>query len=225
MHSPILRCTRDSFRSSRLAVRTPWLLCVLVGTACVKKDGAGAGEVDGPAEAAVQHTPLPEGVDVLAKQGVAAFEVQGEATKVNVETVNVEGQAFKQVLQAEIKEESASEWTVQVQAKNAGPVAKGDVLLATFFARVVKEFDGGGGETQFVFEKASEPYTKSVMYPIRLTPEWRKIQVRFVAAENYASGEAQAIFRLGYAPETLQIGGITVQNFKDQVSIAQLPTT
>lgn len=171
------------------------------------------------------NAPLPEGVDVLNKQGIVAFQVQGEAEKVNVQTVSVEGQPFDQAMQAEVKEESASEWTVQVQAKTATPVTKGDVMLATFYARVVKEQESGGGETQFVFEQASQPYTKSVTYSVRLTPEWRKIQVRFVANDNYAPGEAQAIFRLGYEPETFQVGGVTLENFQDKVSIARLPTT
>src|SRR5690606_10782767 len=77
----------------------------------------------------------------------------------------------------------------------------------------------------FVFERGSEPYTKSVTYSLRLTPEWRKVQVRFVAGESYAPGEAQAIFRLGYEPETIQIGGVSLENFQDKVSIARLPTT
>ncbi len=207
-----------------LARLIPWLLAGWIGTACVRKDGPPSAPADGP-QATDSEAPLPAGIEVLGSRGIAAFEVHGEVAKVSLETVSVEGQPFDEALQAAITEESGSEWSVQVQAKNAEPVAKGDVLLATFFARVVKELESGGGETQFVFEKASEPYTKSITYPIRLTPEWRKIHVRFVAGEDYAPGQAQAIFRLGYEPETLQIGGVSVENFKDQVAIARLPTS
>ncbi|HEY6725072.1 MAG TPA: glycoside hydrolase family 44 protein [Polyangiaceae bacterium] len=207
-----------------LARLTAWLLAGWIGTACVRKDGPPSAPADGP-QATDSEAPLPAGIEVLGSRGIAAFEVHGEVAKVSLETVSVEGQPFDEALQAAITEESGSEWSVQVQAKNAEPVAKGDVLLATFFARVVKELESGGGETQFVFEKASEPYTKSITYPIRLTPEWRKIHVRFVAGEDYAPGQAQAIFRLGYEPETLQIGGVSVENFKDQVAIARLPTS
>ena len=207
-----------------LTLLAPCLLAGVLGSACVPK-GEPAAHAVANAPPQAPDGPLPDGIDVLGKQGIAAFAVHGEVAKVHVETVGVDGQAFDKALQAEIKEDSGSEWTVQVTAKNTEPVAKGDVLLATFFMRVVKELESGGGETQFVFEKASEPYTKSVTYPIRLTPEWRKIHVRFVAGEDYAPGEAQAIFRLGYEPETLQIGGLTLQNFKDQVAIARLPST
>lgn len=213
-----------ALRAPRLTRLCPWLLLALLGTSCVRSEGPGSTQADGP-HPADSDAPLPDGIELLGKQGIAAFAAHGEVAKVGLETVSVDGQPFDQALQATIKEASNSEWSVQVQAKNAEPVAKGDVILATFFARVVQELESGGGETQFVFEKASEPYTKSVTYPIRLTPEWRKIHVRFVASEAYAPGEAQAIFRLGYEPETLQIGGVTLQNFKDQVPIGRLPTT
>ena len=208
-------------RSTRLATL---FLSGLLSVGCVKRGDQAQETLEGPVGSATDE-PLPEAVDLLDQQGVAAFQVQGAAEKVDVQLVPITGQPFDSALQAQIKEESSSEWTVQVQAKTTQAVQKGDVLLATFYARVEKEQEGGGGETQFVFERASEPYTKSVTYPLRLTADWRKIQVRFVAGEAYAPGEAQAIFRLGYEPETIQVGGVTVENFQDKVSIARLPTT
>ncbi len=210
--------------SSSIKLFAFFLLASAVGTSCIRREGAPAEMVQGAVEPAADE-PLPAATDVLADRGVAAFQVQGAKEKVEVQTVPVEGQTFAQALRADIKEESGSAWTVQVQAKTATPVDKGDVMLATFFARVEKEQESGGGETEFVFEQASEPYTKSVSYPVPLTTEWRKVQVRFIAASSYAPGEAQAIFRLGYEPETIQVAGVTVQNFKDTVSIARLPTT
>src|SRR5690606_556524 len=93
---------------------TPWLAALLgsslLFTACVQRGGQAPETVEGALEPA-PDAPLPEGVDVLGKQGVLAFAVQGAAEKVNVQTVAVQGQPFDQALQAEVKEESASEWT------------------------------------------------------------------------------------------------------------------
>lgn len=216
--------SRRSFTLLRSTTIATLFLSGLVSMACVKRGDQSHEALEGSLDSSPDE-PLPEGIDVLNKQGVSAFQVNGAAEKVDVQVVPVTGQPFDKALRADVKEESASEWTVQVQAKTTQPVKKGDVLLATFYARVEKEQEGGGGETQFVFERASEPYTKSVTYSLRLTPEWRKIQVRFIAGESYAPGEAQAIFRLGYEPETIQVGGVSVENFQDKVSIARLPTT
>jgi hypothetical protein len=164
-------------------------------------------------------------VPVLATQGMKSFQLHGETKKAMVTTFPVEGQPFEEALRAEVKESSNSEWTVQIQARTVAPVAAGDVLLATFYARSTQAQPSGPAETQFVFERAREPFTKSVTYPITLTAEWRKIQVRFVSAEGYGSGEAQMIVRLGYDPETLEIGGMTVENFGKHLRLAELPST
>src|SRR6185369_4203316 len=47
----------------------------------------------------------------------------------------------------------------------------------------------------------------------------------FRAAKAYGAGEAQMIFRLGYDPEVIDIGGVTVENFGKRVPLASLPTT
>ena len=75
-----------------------------------------------------------------------------------------------------------------------------------------------------MFERAGSPYTKSVTYNVRITPEWRKVQVRFVAAEAYPPGGAQMIFRLGYEPETIEIGGVAVDSYAKKVALSALPT-
>jgi mannan endo-1,4-beta-mannosidase len=164
---------------------------------------------------------------MLAKDGVKAFQLYGDDKdkKVVLTPVPVEGQPFTDALRAEIKESSNSEWAVQVQARTVAPVAAGDVLLATFYARSTQAQASGPAETQFVFERAKEPFTKSVTYPVALTPEWRKIQVRFASAEAYGPGEAQMIFRLGYDPETLEVGGVTVDNYGKNLRLAELPST
>ena len=57
------------------------------------------------------------------------------------------------------------------------------------------------------------------------TDDWRQVRVRYMAHDNFPAGGAQMIFRLGYEPETIEIGGVSVENFKKQVALAQLPTT
>ncbi|MET0410885.1 MAG: glycoside hydrolase family 44 protein [Polyangiaceae bacterium] len=168
---------------------------------------------------------LPPAPSLAPADGIESFTLQGKTELAEIATVDVEGQPFSRALEATIKDIGESEWAVQVQAPTVGPVDKDDVLLATFHVRVEKELEGGGGQTSFVFERTGAPYTKSVSYPVPLTREWRKVNVRFSAAETYAPGGAQLIFRLGYAPETIQIGGLEVRNFKKQLALSALPTT
>src|SRR5206468_6512648 len=78
---------------------------------------------------------------------------------------------------------------------------------------------------EFVFELNGSPYTKSVQYPVQAGGGWSKVQVRFRAAQAYAVGQAHAIFRLGYEPQTIEIGGAKVESFGKQLPWSSLPST
>ncbi|HLV65901.1 MAG TPA: glycoside hydrolase family 44 protein [Polyangiaceae bacterium] len=212
----------------------PWLIFGMLGSACIQRpsqqaaSGADASAEEQGSEStdskAAAIAKLPR-TPVLGPGGVRDFQVNGQAEKVEVQVIPVSGQPFGEALQAKIKQPSNSEWSVQVQATTTAPVKKGDRLLATFYVRAAEMQASGKAVTEFVFEKASGPYTKSIQYPLFLGPEWRKVQVRFTSREDYAAGEAQMIFRLGYEPEVIEVGGITVENFGQSVKLLHLPST
>src|SRR6185436_11855012 len=51
------------------------------------------------------------------------------------------------------------------------------------------------------------------------------VQVRFNADKAYAAGEANMIFRLGYEPQTIDLGGVKVESFGKQIAMGGLPTS
>jgi hypothetical protein len=164
--------------------------------------------------------------DLVGPTGLRAFSLQGEETaKVGLSLVPVTDMPFSRALRLALKDEASHEWAVQLRAPTAAPVRKGDAILATFYLRTEVPQEGGVGETQFVFELAHGPYTKSVTYPVQGGATWSKVYVRFQAAADYAPGEAQMIFRLGYTPQVIHIGGISVEDFGKDVTIDVLPTT
>jgi mannan endo-1,4-beta-mannosidase len=197
-------------------------VALFVAAGCIARGGDAASPSEGSAASSGE---LPTPTSVMTASGLRSFAVQGQAEKVKVSIVEVSGQAFAEALQATVLAPSDSEWAVQVQAPTAAAVKKGDALLATFYARVAEEQAAGGGETQFVFELAREPWTKSVSYPVKLTPEWRKIQVPFISSDAYAAGQAQLIFRLGYEPQVIQVAGVQLENFGADVALVRLPNT
>jgi hypothetical protein len=206
----------------RAALPVAFLALTFAG--CIKRECVCPGE-GGIAESAIPGTPLPKGTMLTGPEGTLTFALHGAKEKVSLTPVPVEGQPFQQALRAEIKEAGGSEWSVQMQATTVAAVKKGDLLHATFYVRTVKPQEGGIAETSFVFERAGEPYTKSITYPVRTTPEWRRVAVRFTAEEAYAPGGAQMIFRLGYEPQTIEVGGVSVVNYEKKVAFAALPTT
>jgi hypothetical protein len=164
-------------------------------------------------------------VDLVGPDGVKAFQPTGEVAKVAITPLPVVGQPFTEAVRVEIKEGSSHEYAVQMSTKIIAPVKTGDAILATFYLRTETPQEGGVGETEFVFELAGSPYTKSVSYPVQGPETWTRVQVRFDPVADYAPGEAQMIFRLGYDPQTIDIGGVRVENFGKAIAVNDLPTS
>ncbi len=214
------------------------LLCLGVGLlatpSCVADRTAPASPSSAPSTAATEPAPAAPagkygevpGESLVPEGGIRAFKVNGKAERVRLSYVKVEGQPFDEALRAEIVAPSPNNWDVQVQVPVPKAVSAGDVLLATFYFRTeaIKK-ESAEGQTEFVMELARDPWTKSVNFPILASREWKKVSVPFVAAQTYAPGESQLIFRLGYEPQTIDIGGVSVENFGKKLALESLPTT
>src|SRR5688572_11201660 len=194
---------------------------------CVEQSAAPTGVASpSPPVASAPDGGVSGGMSVLGSRGLLELALHGESKRVSAALVNVEGQPFDQAFRIEIKEKSTNPWDVQLQTPTSGKVEKGDVLLATFYLRTEwAPVESGEGQTEFVFELARDPWTKSTSYPVRGAREWKKFHVPFVAESAYAPGEAQMIFRLGYDRQTIEIGGLEVENFGTKVALSALPVT
>jgi len=184
----------------------------------------------GPAPAVSAQAPTGKygqvkGVE-LSGAGIESFKLTGKTERAVTALLPVEGQPFAQALRVEIKEKSGNPWDVQLQQRVEKPVQVGDVILATLYLKAeASREESGEVQTEFVMELGHEPWSKSVSYPVRAGHDWRKIYVRFQAQRSYAAGEGQLLFRLGFTPQTLLLGGVTVENFGSQLALADLPTT
>ena len=210
-------------------------LALFATPSCVAERAAPATAPSAPATAtAASGTTAPPtakygevpGESLVPDGGIKAFKVNGKAERVQLSYVKVEGQPFAEALRAEIKTPSANNWDVQVQTSVPKAVNAGDVMLATFYFRTEwTPKESAEGQTEFVMELARDPWTKSVSFPILSSREWKKVTVPFVAAQSYAPGESQVIFRLGYEPQTIEIGGVTIENFGKKLALDALPKT
>jgi hypothetical protein len=205
----------------------------LLAVACIKRTGpvsAGPGKSSSSSSPALDAknariAGLPR-TDLIGGSWDKAFKLSGEDTKkVHITTVSVQDMPFAEALRIELKDETSHEWAVQLQAPTALPVQSDDAILVTFFLRTEVPQQGGVGETQFVFELAQGPFTKSVQYPVQGSADWNKVQVRFQPAGSYPAGAAQMIFRLGYDAQVIDIGGVKVEDFGKALAVGALPTT
>jgi endo-1,4-beta-xylanase len=177
---------------------------------------------------AAQVKPVPEGgVSLIAGNGIAAFKPGGSATgSAAAELVAVTGQPFDRALRIRTKAKPDNHWDLQATARTRAPVKKGDALLAVVCARALDTSDESGQATlDFIFEKAGDPYTKSVTYQMKLNREWSRFYIPFQALEEYGAGAAQCNLVYGYLPQSLEVGGVDVLDFGRTVALEDLPKT
>lgn len=242
-HSSALNVVVSALAARRTRVGVG-LLCLALGTvsSCIKRQPQPQDATTPAAAQPVQAAPQDEGeadgreatgnygkvqgVDVLGDKGVRAFTIQGDPERLDAKWFPAENQPFREYIRAETKERATNAWDLQLRASNATEVNAGDTLLATFYFRTSWVPDESGeGSSEFLFELARDPWTKSVEYPVRAGTEWKQVYVPFVAKERFAPGEAQITFRLGSAKQVVEIAGVKVENFGTELALADLPKT
>lgn len=133
-------------------------------------------------------------------------------SRLSSKIVTITGQAFSKARQFTTTAPFESPYVVQLSASNAVPIAKDDVLLVRFWARAVGSSQTA--QTEFVLEEGSPEYNKSVSVGVNFARDWKMFQVPFLAHRDFALGEAALHFRLGYANQSFELGGVRVVSFQ-----------
>lgn len=166
---------------------------------------------------------LPPGEPVLPADSLSAFHFNApEYSK--MEVVPVKGQKFAQAVRVASIKRPDHVWNVQISAKSIGDVKKGDVLLATFWLRCVESATGEANAV-FAYELGKEPYSKSVEYPASVGEKWEQFHVPFTAHMDLPAGQANINFQLGFNPQKILIGGVSVVNYGTKVTLKDMPPT
>lgn len=144
----------------------------------------------------------------------------------NAQTFDVTGQTFARALRVRVPQATGETNAVQITVNNVAPVKKGDVLLATFAARgqATAGAEMGAAQIMFLFERTSNPWTKSVTRSISLPDAklWRRVAIPFVAQEDYATGAAMASLRLAFGEQTIELAEMQVRDFGAAISVEKM---
>lgn len=168
----------------------------------------------------------PGGVSLFPADALATLAVTGQ-TVAPLQRVPIAGQPFNEAARLTTLSRPTTVYAAQFAGAVPKDVKKGDTLLVTFYVRTVKGSpETGEAQTQFVFERGSEPYTKAVEQEIAVPAQgWKRFDIPFKSVEDLPAGTAKVSFRLGYDPQVFEIGGLSLINFGPNVALADLPRT
>ena len=161
------------------------------------------------------NTELAGGVP-LVDNPQEAFALVGDISAVRLERVLVSGQDFGEAWRIIGVKELDLPYRVQLAAANERPVLRGDTLLLRFYARAAAP--SKGAVTEVLFESKGPDYSRSVGTGLRLGSDWRRYQIPFRAHQDFAPGEGVTRFRVGYADQSFELGGLELLSFGDDSS-------
>ena len=143
-----------------------------------------------------------------------------------VTQVEVTGQPFSNALRLETIKRPPNEWDFQLGAWSAAPVAAGDAMLASFYARAVKgQAETGEAQMTLDFQTGAPNWEKSISQNVGLGAEWKRFDVPFVARHSLPTGGALTGFRLGFNPQIIELGGFSLTNYGANIKVSDLPRT
>ena len=164
---------------------------------------------------------------LLLPEDAKSLTPAGEAIECGIFTVvPVEGQNFKDAVRVETIKTAPFPYNVRVQATTKAPIKKGDTLSAEFTARRIKSRqETGEALVAVIFERSEKPHEKSLERDLSVGPDWTPIRIPFRADRDAEAGEMQLSLRVGYPPQTLEIGGVKLLNYGSNVDPKDLPKT
>jgi len=169
---------------------------------------------------------IPEGGEsVLTEDAAVKMNFYG-TSYARKTVVDVEDMPFSRAVQVETFNQPERIWDTQLSISTIKAIMEAEVLLAVFYARGVQsQQESGEVFSEFVFERDSDPWTKSSTHPVSVINEWKMYMIPFTCVEDYSAGGAAVKFRCGYEPQILQIGGLQLYNYKKSISLEDLPRT
>lgn len=176
-----------------------------------------------PAPVVSAPAPAPAVSSDPAPVALTDFALSGATDAATLQAVEVTGQPFARAQRAEVKRAFPNPWDVQLGAKTQEAIAQGDVLSASFSFRTAwVPAETAEGQSEFVVELARDPWTKATTRPIVAGPEWKDYTVVFESPQDFAPGDAQVLFRLGYGAQTLEVANVVLRNYKRTKSVEEL---
>ncbi len=149
---------------------------------------------------------------IFTSPDIEPFTYSGPATS-RLEIVPVEGQSFTRAMRLRtppgIPTDSSREYSIRVRALVPTALQRNEWVLASFSVRAL-ERTSDTAQVKLNFERAQSPYTKSLNTLLPVSDSWTRYQIPFQIAENYNPREAYFDFWLGYDPQLIEIGGVSI---------------
>ncbi|MGB7156495.1 MAG: hypothetical protein WBD40_00430, partial [Tepidisphaeraceae bacterium] len=140
------------------------------------------------------------------------FQLMGSAVAMaEAKVVDVRGPGgFTRAWRVDVRDRAKEPWAIQLAATVAGDAPKrGDVVLLSVWARTLRATDEtNAGTIGLVLEQSDEPFAKTLSAQFSVGKDWQRFDVPAKVEQDYAKSRPRVAVRLGFAPQTIEVGGV-----------------
>jgi len=174
--------------------------------------------------------PLAGGVSLLPDDPIATFKSDAPRSAASIDIVPVSGQPFAQALHLKIDKKATNPWGIQLNAVTATPIRAGDVIFVRYYLRCLESKDETAmGITQLMIESGPPEFRRLYELLGSAGKDWEAFSGYFVAdkktmgSPEFPAGKLNIHFRLGFAQQTIELGGIQIVDLGDHARTDNLP--
>lgn len=165
---------------------------------------------------------IPEGGTSLISASATNYQKIGNYT---LTAINIENQPFTKGIRFTTGAAMNNSWDAQIKFTSAAGIAKDDVVLVAFYARTTASQQEFGIGALTVCIENNTSYAKEIYYKVNIGKEWKQYYASAKCANTLAASAVSYSFHIGYPNQTVEIADVKFLNYKNALTLAQLPIT
>lgn len=170
--------------------------------------------------------PLPEGgVSAIAQDPLQAIRYVGAMGPIGAKALApATGRDYPLAVRLQTAGPQKHFWDSSIDIRTTSDIAKGDLLLASCDARLVqKPPEDAAPQMMVYFQGQGLGNRKPLRTWVEVRPEWQTLRLAFRARDPYIAGKATLSFGLQAGPMAVEIGNISLVNYRKEVDMKDLP--
>jgi GH35 family endo-1,4-beta-xylanase len=160
---------------------------------------------------------------ILLSSQPELFRLVGQA---DAKIIPVQGPGFDRAWRVDVQSQPQAEFQLQLVSPVAEKLNPGDTVLLSVWARA----PSSSGPDQrgcigLILEQSADPFDKALARQFDLGSDWQRLDVAAKIRPAFGRVGAHVALRLGYFPQTVEIGGVELRRFDSSLPLAALPQT
>lgn len=165
---------------------------------------------------------IPEGGTMLNATTGSTYVKIGNCTVTQVPVVD---QPFTNAIRCVSSSNIGNYWDAQIQFPSVGGIEANDVILVTFFARTISTIQESGEGAVTVIIEHKTTHEKEISHKVLIGSEWKRYYASVKVNSTLSTSDVRYALFTGYSSQTIEVAEVQFLNYKNTVSIDDLPVS